>query len=746
VDVNSKGAEANTGGLGSDSEAYAEVKIGDAQLKALTQSEIRGNAKLNADRIELDALVNKLRVKASTDAYAGAAGAAVEAESDVKAYEVTEVLLRGGATIRASEEIEIDARHENLNTESRANADFDGVGGDTDATARNYLITTARIVADSGANILTHHLSLSTITDGPQMITYANTSGGLFGFIDIGDETEETKREPERLIHFDANVTILGPKAELEIDALGNLVKAEDISCVILADEIIVNDIGGSTSAGTVTFYINNTPWSTNQDLVKGTIQGGPYFEYDTAFESVTIINESAKNLIINNIDPRTDTPPIIQAGAPGVDTQGLHYDPASPQPYSRTLIVIENRSGSDIILREPAALDDKILIDNPIGTTKLLNTGGNIHSVGPRAVLKTNIITLETQQGSLGSSAEPIQVVLVQSDGPVDFDFGRMESGGSILISATGTDGVHLNLQGVLEQEASELTVFAPFIESDGIINFTIQAGIKEMQGQMPVHSVYRFGNLTGMGELGLQAGGNIIITAEEADIVAVTDILTTGMIDVTASGFIELEELTGDLRVGRISSTSGNVALTAQDGIVDALNDEDSDVDAAGIVLAAREGSIGIVGNALEIDSSRPTSGILIAQAQQGIHIIEVEGRLNVGSVKTSRGDLSLLVQNTGFPGEDLTINDVIEAANGNVTLIAGDDISTVRSSEIRAFHGKVFIRADQDGTESDPEGGIINLEGQIYATGVEILGGIDDDLINVGRIWRLIGGPVI
>src|SRR6185369_380038 len=101
-------------------------------------------------------------------------------------------------------------------------------------------------------------------------------------------------------------------------------------------------------------------------------------------------------------------------------------------------------------------------------------------------------------------------------------------------------------------------------------------------------------------------------------------------GHIDASAANDIYLTETSSDLRVGFISSATGQVKLNAAAGsILDADNDAASDINAATIILNAT-GSIGTKSNALEID---PVS--LTATAGGDIVVTETTADLNAVSV---------------------------------------------------------------------------------------------------------------
>ena len=69
-------------------------------------------------------------------------------------------------------------------------------------------------------------------------------------------------------------------------------------------------------------------------------------------------------------------------------------------------------------------------------------------------------------------------------------------------------------------------------------------------------------------------------------------------GSVNATAPGAIVLNETSGDMRVGQITSNS-KVTLTGAGGIVDASNDGVADVIGTTLVLAASNGHIGSSSN---------------------------------------------------------------------------------------------------------------------------------------------------
>src|SRR6478672_6245190 len=91
--------------------------------------------------------------------------------------------------------------------------------------------------------------------------------------------------------------------------------------------------------------------------------------------------------------------------------------------------------------------------------------------------------------------------------------------------------------------------------------------------------------------------------------------------------------------------TGTKRDVTLTARHhDIVDALDDDDADVIGVNLTLTALEGAIGSFANALEIDSSDPTFGVVKGDALHDIVLVETGGDMNVDRIRSAQDDVSL------------------------------------------------------------------------------------------------------
>jgi hypothetical protein len=183
-----------------------------------------------------------------------------------------------------------------------------------------------------------------------------------------------------------------------------------------------------------------------------------------------------------------------------------------------------------------------------------------------------------------------------------------------------------------------------------------------------------------------GVIAGGSILVTASNAaddaprvEVDALTQITHSGHIDVTTNGLVTVEEVTGDLRVGRIESTRDSVILRSPERILDALADAGADVLGENITMTAgtggAQGGIGTPLNFLEIDvdhvAGDGNAGKLkatdtAAASTDGIYVTDTAGDLPVDLVTTT-ADVSLAT----------TDGSILDADNDAAADVQGDTV---------------------------------------------------------------------
>ncbi len=366
----------------------------------------------------------------------------------------------------------------------------------------------------------------------------------------------------DRKITWDADVVISSAlSGQLLIDADGNIVDATNMS------------VNGEQTSGTITpeseisvddVVISPQIYFGAADIGSSSNDYGTWDFSGSTSEEVRITNRSPLDLVINNI--AAGVQPQVVLDAPNV---ALQFDIAWPGVTpgdAATEVDIQNLGSGDIHLNGT--------IENPLGTTSILNTGGNILSAGSRDVVsngrkslvRTNILDIEATEGNVGDSTKRVNVDLVHSPGrPIQ------------LVDKAG-QSIYLDLKGYLrDSDVSDFTVNVDEIAAGGVVDLLLQGSVSEIGlgtrspvrvntpyenptsalyinhfrpdddsepgpggstgQQLAIDSTYDFRNLDTDGnriEPGLLAGGDIIVQAADPaaadgiiNVVGITDLL---------------------------------------------------------------------------------------------------------------------------------------------------------------------------------------------------------------------------
>lgn len=219
-------------------------------------------------------------------------------------------------------------------------------------------------------------------------------------------------------------------------------------------------------------------------------------------------------------------------------------------------------------------------------------------------------------------------------------------------------------------------------------------------------------------------------------ADANAITQLSTSdnvGKIDLGTNGNIIDTELVGDLRVGTIDSTAGDVTLsTTTNGasIFDVLGTDDDVARVIGnnITLTASTGAIGSRDNYLEIDSAHSAPGVVTATAQRSIFVEETDGSLSLASVISTQQDVSLYTLSGA----------ILDANPGATATVQG------RSIDLFAQGGGIGVASVDGSTDlkirTNLPTSIGKLPGRLYAYAV---GAPNDGVYiteTIGGLWIL------
>ncbi len=685
--------------------------------------------------------VAEIKAEVLTYSYGVSIASDSDATSRLRVYVDSVLGIRTGAIVIGTERLEMIATFDGVDTNSDAHGVSDSGVGDTDTKAENNQSLGALIEAEGSASLMSEDLFVKVFVQVDRYRKHANSDGGFF---DSGSEDVPGSQDTTRKITFDSDLIVLHPGPKLEVAEDGSILSQQGtVSNQITPSQVIINDLEGGQAA--VRF-----------EAESGEIDGSAStFNFSVTFGSVVIINHSSRDLVINNLDPVSSTIPIVTLIAPTIN---LTFDVTySTQP---TLVDVQNLSTSnqsDIIVNG--------VIDNPIGETRFTNTGGSVIT-GAAGLVRTNTLRFDVAHGDVGSTSSFFKAELVQSAGRPTHAFAIV--GNNMFLDLTGilrdpavvtfsptldsfNIGGDLSLR--LRQAARETTVplsglpltievVEPLVPQTTNVVTHFRPGPSDPplgpldlglfgENPQPLDVTYTIGLL--------QVGGNISITGlpvtRLVHVTSGTDLLAGGHIDVTSNGDIALTESTGDLRVGLITSTGGNVTLTAAGSIVDAESDPASDINAFSIFLSALTGGIGSLLDELEINTSSLSSALLTATAAGAIAIRETQDDLKINHVASTGGSIQLTVNETGASGENLLVGvgKDIAATVGTVTLLVGDNIAI--EGQVRAGTA-IFIRGDYN--NSDPGiGTIIHIPGTFTAPTAEISGQFDNDLVSLTNI---------
>ncbi len=763
-------AVADADGFGADSDANDQSGRGVRVNFGNTRTELNGSASLTADRVDLNAFVDRLGGRAVSESDSDALGADADARADVFVRSTTEVTLRTGSTVIGIDLVSIKSEHKGVNVTTRAEADCSCLGGDTDATAITDYDTTSRVVGQDEAIIRTSDLFVGAQQFVDNYDRSADKDGGAF---DDGDEDEEGQFEPRREVRWDSTVELLGERSpELVIDATGKVIKKTDNVTVngdtvnegdIIPEgtTIVVDDIV-YTGSGTATLLTNSLG---ERDDVSPT--AAPFitgsnglFDIQETFDTVKITNLSDRDLQVNDIDVVKD-----QAQGQQIDLQAdsitILFDIA--HSFDPTLVEVQNlgpADPSDIILNG--------VIENPTGHTVLRNQRGDIlaSADGDTETVRTNTLEIDADAGSAGTAGQRIVTELIQSTFDPDHNdpvnpFVRRD----IMLDAEVAGDLFLDVTAVRRENVAEpFAVDIGPVKAGNNADILVRDSVEETQavnlqgvqvdlffssgfGPLPPDSkVYNFrfrpdlfGVATELGAFGgnrttidsdynftdLRAGNNISIqhlsTGSIVTFNAFTDVDATltdedtgattstadgiGKIDMGTNGLITVTEQTGDLRAGNITSTADDVILFSPAGIVDADNDFAADVTGIDVTMTAQTGGIGSAADFLEINSATPSFGVLNADAQQSIFLTETAGDLNVDTVTSTLGDVTLTTRSgsildgrNGGAGDtafNVQAADVDLDANGGGIGAVGNDLEIDSSTPTT---GRLAVQGDQ------------------------------------------------
>lgn len=444
-------------GIGGDGEGAVVVSI----LAAVTKVDIGQNSLIDARRLILLSSVESFDVNLSGDGR----GAGFYAEGDglasVTFASNVQVAIAAGARLTGYEGVDFLATYGAIKADMRAFSRSTGLFGDVDSDTVVNLTLNSSVTGAAGALVTAgprdngdpdlaqpdypqepasdpQRLAFFVSTNSPAASIKQDASVSRRSLATGGSSEDNTPVSFVETLPFSSDVLILSGRSpelvvkEITISPTAEIEKAVEVTIDdgafgtksgvgddILSAEIVVNNIR-NPGPGDVVF---------DSEVISG--NGGTWTFRET-LNRVSILNKSDKNIVINNIDVRSAKKPLVWLNP--IETVTLQFNIRND--VAPTLITITNTGASDIKLNGS--------IENPIGTTSIVNTGGSILSTkdrgvtapdGRASVVRTNIVNLNAAT-DIGSSTERVNVDIVTAEGfPVATGFKTLQ------VNAAGND-----------------------------------------------------------------------------------------------------------------------------------------------------------------------------------------------------------------------------------------------------------------------------------------------------------------
>ena len=378
------------------------------------------------------------------------------------------------------------------------------------------------------------------------------------------------------------------------------------------------------------------------------------------------------------------------------------------------------------------------------VAGTSVNQSSGGIVSANNLGITATSFVTLCAAINDVNTLAVSTTGLIEFRDGD-DLIIGAVSAGGNAGFGgATGltSNGGDINLR-----TGTSLAINAATNAGAGDIRIVAGSTVNQNAS----------GNLTA-NELGIQAGGAVTLVAATNDVdnLAVT---TTGLIE-----FKDSDDLTIALVIaggncgftGANGLSSGNQNINLQTGTSLAVNapvnaGSAGDVrivagtavsqTAAGVVTADELGvraggviNLGVANNDANIFAATSPAGISYRDVDDLIVGAVISGGnagftpAVVGVTSTTAGDISILTVDAATAGQNLTIQGVpVTAANGNVTLQAGDNFTLTAAATITATAVSIF--ADFNNADAGI-GATVDIQGVITNTAASVIQGHNDN----------------
>ncbi|MGY3658239.1 hypothetical protein [Bradyrhizobium sp. USDA 376] len=409
-------------GLGGDANASAEATLGgNTNVEVGTAAKLEGRiVVLSASDGDVRATGNQalMSVVAISEGDGGGLVAVGTASSTVNVEIPLNIKVNGFATITGWEGVDFRTSYNAIFTKARANSSATGLFGGVDSSssnttklhsdvnsASNAIVTATPRVDGDPVLLPSVHPSTPRLAFDIDMTNQPETGPGAMAIISENPDhvralgfslSGSPHRDPDVVatIEFDSNVVIYSGQSPVLIVGENGAIERQVNVDVDIGSFINVHDI------------INNDPgdvYFAAADHINGS---GGTWEFRDNYHHVLLINKSKLDMNVQDIkvldvDP-ADKP---QVDISNTGSRGLTFK--LKRDVSPTLIDIENTN------TDPPNITLSGVIDNPIGTTRVINVHGDILSSASRAdgdadpasLIRTNILDIEARQGNIGQN-----------------------------------------------------------------------------------------------------------------------------------------------------------------------------------------------------------------------------------------------------------------------------------------------------------------------------------------------------
>ena len=667
------GANANsdTGGISADAFATATTRLGRTDAASQSLVALGAFSRLQAPTVTMTSDVSSVQLKSDASARSGGAFIDVSALATGEVHTNTLLTLHSDSNIDATSVV-LEALNgssaNGIQSEVEATTDKDGLDRNPVATGTTRMDTTSTIIANDRAKIATRNLTVRADTNVSQFdlkVLENNTPRANAG-------TRISSFERDRTINWNADVVLKGAASPTLIveangatgatvtQATGITIQDTDASGLnngtvgnVAAPNIVVNSINNTQGYGNVLFEIPRRGAAADDT---GVIDGGlGSFTVLRGFDEVNIVNHSNKPLIVGAINVLNMSTPNIVVDAP--DSSVLSFPVFHNFGDTHVNITSNNKSGI-----APVTLNG--VINNPVGETFVTSSQSILRTGAGKIV--SNVVDLDANNGSVGTSTNRIPIELVISGGRqedlrveastvamLDLTARQRENANgqplsidvaSIKAGSTADVRLHTSLNEttlptilpqlrVNEIQENDITFVISFFETVEQI-FVLDLGALA-ENPTATESTWNVGLIQGVAiNLALDTTQ---ITGPLVHINASTDV-GTNTINASTNGSINLTETNGTMRVGLITTTRGNVTLNSAGAIAALPIDAATDVVGTVVNLNAAT-TIGAIGAAIDVDSTSQ----LNANSAGNIVLTETTGNANVGLISASNGTVT-------------------------------------------------------------------------------------------------------